>query len=55
MFSLISRLVNGVQGGVTSSLKGVTDIAGTVLDVVKKITVTAVKETGDLIKEGINI
>ncbi len=45
MFSLISRLVNGVQGGVTSSLKGVSDVAGTVLDVVNHLNLSKFNST----------
>ena len=41
VFSLISRLVNGVKEGVTAGLKGVADVSSTTVNVVKDVTVKA--------------
>jgi molybdopterin-binding protein len=55
VFSLISRLVNGVKGGVTAGLKGVADVSSSVVKVVKDTTVTTLKESTDFVKEGLDI
>jgi len=44
VFTLISRLVEGVKGGVVASLKGVADIGSAVVEAVKNVTVTTLKK-----------
>lgn len=55
MFKILSKTTNGVKGAVTASLTGVTDVAGTIINVVKKITVTTIKDSGSFIREGIQL
>ena len=55
MFKILSKTTHGVKGAVTSSLDGATDIASTLIGVIKKITITTVKGAGDFIKEGIQL
>jgi len=43
VFSLISKLVNGIKGGVVEGLKGVADVGSSVVNVVKNLTVTTLK------------
>jgi hypothetical protein len=55
VFSLVSRVVNGVKGGVVASLQGVADISGSIANVIKDIVVNAFEDTSDFVKAGIEI
>ena len=55
MFKFVSKVVNGAKGGIVASLEGVTDISTTLIKAVKRITVDTLSETGDFLKEGIQI
>ena len=55
MFKVLSKTTNGVKGAVTASLTGATDVATTIIDVVKKVSVTTLKGSGNFIKEGIQL
>ena len=47
MFSLVSKLVNGVKGGVVAGLQGTADVASSVVHVAKNTTLSVLKETGE--------
>ncbi len=54
VFSLINRLVSGVKGGVSASLKSVSDISGAIVGAVKGTITTTIKESSDFLADGIN-
>ena len=53
VFSLFSRLVNGIKEGVKAGLKGVTDIGSAIVGVVRNVTVTTLEETGEFLTKGV--
>src|SRR3990170_4643649 len=55
VFNIISRFVNAGKGAVTAGLKGTADVASSVVEVVKDTTISTLRETGDFIKEGLNV
>src|SRR6185295_5138593 len=55
VFSLISRLVNGVKGGVSAGLQGVADVGSSIVGVVKDLTVNTLKETKEFVVEGFDV
>ena len=46
MFKILSSVVNGAKGAVTSSVKGASDVLSATINAVKNVTVSAFKETG---------
>ena len=52
-FDLISKLVNGVKGGVVGTLKGSADIGSVSIKVVKDLAVTTTKGLGEIVSTGI--
>lgn len=55
MFKLLSQVVNGVKGGVVSTLEGTADVAGSIVGAVRDVTVVTVKESGEFIKQGFDV
>ena len=55
MFKILSSVVNGAKGAVTSSVKGASDVLSATINAVKNVTVSAFKETGDVLREGIQV
>jgi hypothetical protein len=55
MFKFLSKVVKGANGGIVASLEGITDISTTLIKAVKRITVDTLSETGDFLKEGIQV
>src|SRR5687767_6740854 len=55
VFSLISKLVNGVKEGVSASLKGAADVGSDVIGVVRDLTINTLKESKEFVAEGLDI
>ena len=47
-FNMISKVVNGVKGGVVGALKGSADIGSASVKVLRDLTVNTVKGAGDI-------
>ena len=54
-FDMISKVVNGVKGGVVSALKGSTDIGSMSVKLLRDITISTLKGAGELIETGIHV
>lgn len=55
MFKFLSKVVKAANGGIVASLEGVTDISTTLVKAVKRITVNTLNETGDFLREGVQV
>ncbi|MDD3072777.1 MAG: hypothetical protein PHH17_03440, partial [Candidatus Pacebacteria bacterium] len=55
IFSFISKIVDGVKGGVFAGLKGASDIGSSIVNVVKNITISTLKESTEFVKEGLDV
>ncbi len=55
MFNILSKIVGGTKGAIVSTLTGVTDVTGSLVNAVKNLTVNTLNETGDFLREGIQI
>lgn len=55
VFSLLSRVVNAVKGGVAGSLKGVGDVSGSAFGLVKNSTNAVLKESGEFVGQGLDV
>jgi len=54
VFTIISRLVNGVKEGVKAGLEGVSDVSGAIVDLVKNTTVSMLKGTTEVVTTGVD-
>ena len=54
VFKLLSRLVNGVKGGVSAGLKGVGDIGSSIVKLVQDTAITVLKESSEFVGGGVD-